>query len=190
MTTDVDTLCRNASRVARCGTPERALDWLRAVASTLADWGGDRAKAVLEAALPAELFKGRGSSGRSYEKALKDETDAGRDVVLIQEVARRVKEPDPGQVGVSVGPLVGLLKAEMTAAQVDELIVSLPPFVAEDVRRASVRAPWGYGLIPQSYARPTAKRPNTAQTFVAEKAADADEGVVAVNPARGAPGRA
>ena len=146
-----------AARSARTADRGIAARWLRAVASLLADWSGPEGRAALKSSLPKACFRGGGTSGRSYDKAL---AAAGGDarVALVEEAARRTHEDDPRNVAMTLVPLLGVVKTALAHeggdAAVAALVSSLPTALHHEIRAASVTAPWTYRLIPQSYARP------------------------------------
>ena len=152
-----DEMVSLAARAARPRSDDAAKRWLRAVASILEGWSEGAGRAALKAALPRECFRGGGSSGRSYEKALEAAGGDAR-VALVEEAGRRTHEDDPRNVAMTLVPLLGVVKEALARtggeAAVAELIGSLPTPLHGELRAASVTAPWTYRLIPQSYARP------------------------------------
>jgi hypothetical protein len=128
--------------------------WLGAVASVLADWGGDAARRILTGALPVEVFRGSGTSGRSWKAAVEECGSEGARSALTEEVARRSGELDPVKVGLSVRLIVGLFKQSLSPEQAETLAASLPEPVAQVVRETRAEPPWQFHLIPQSYKRP------------------------------------
>jgi uncharacterized protein (DUF2267 family) len=154
---DVDDLVMRAERLGRPGTREMARRWLVVAASILRDAASGDAREVLASALPKELLGGAGSKGHSWSSAL-SRADGDARQALAQEAGHRARQPDPGKVAMTLVPVLALLRAEVEqhggAAAVERLASSLPPAVAEAWRTASAAPPWGYGLIPQSYARP------------------------------------
>ncbi len=157
-----DELVRTACRVARIEGGESALRWLRATLGILSDWGGSDARRALREVFPSSLLRGAGARGRSYAAVVRSAPDGSEGVRLVLEAARRVREPDPGKVGVTLPPLVGLIKERLGAGRSEQVAAALPPEVAADFRAASAASPWTYGLIAQSYARPSLQRPNIA----------------------------
>lgn len=152
-----DELVDLAARSARTKDRGIAARWLRAVASLLADWSAPDGRAALKSALPRGCFRGGGTSGRSYDKALEAAGGDAR-VAIIEEAARRTHEDDPRNVAMTLVPLLGVVKEALARAGGDAavatLVASLPAALHAEVRRASAAAPWTYRLIPQSYARP------------------------------------
>lgn len=138
---------------------ERAVRFLRAVASALADWSGRPGQRLLKASLPAELLKGTGASGRSWDRARKAAAPDGDAVALHVEVARRAEEPDPGKVAVALQPALALLRDALPKAAVESLAAALPAPVALALRGASGEAPWPAIMVPQSHARPHPEAP-------------------------------
>ena len=162
---DLDELVLRAYSIGRTENEERALRWLRAVVSILGDWGGSDAKAALKEALPSELFSGAGSSGRSFRAAAAAGGPVDESSALQIEAGHRAKQPDPGKVGMTIRPLMGVLKERMTPAQVDRVASGLPPAVQQQFRGATTQAPFAYSLIPQSYARPSAPGHSTSHSY-------------------------
>lgn len=150
-------LISQAKLLARVENDERARRWLATTCSILADWGGERAAALLKGALPSECFSGPGSSGRSWSEA---EKAAGGDasLALVLEAELRSRQPDPRNVAMMLLPLIGLVKREIDKARgpsgSEELVAAMPAALQGEIRAASTRAPWAFRLIPQSYARP------------------------------------
>ncbi|MEM7247101.1 MAG: hypothetical protein AAF533_17270, partial [Acidobacteriota bacterium] len=137
--------------VGRIPGRSQALRWLRAVASTVADWGGSEGREALASCLPAKALKGGGSSGRSYAKALEAEGEGGEETVFHVEVGRRVGEQDPGKIAVALRPILGLVRSELGEEQVATLEKVLPEPVAEHFRKSTTDAPWAYRLVPQPF---------------------------------------
>lgn len=146
MVTDVRAL-------GRIETDEFALRWLRAAASTLADWGGRPAREALESALPKDLLRGAGTRGRSLPKARRAAGGSAA-VALVTELGRRSGQEDPGKMAQMASAALGLLERNIPANARESLLAALPPDIAAEVREASVDPIWRYFLIPQSYARP------------------------------------
>jgi uncharacterized protein (DUF2267 family) len=161
----LDELVHRAYAIGRTESDERALRWLRTIVSILGDWGGSDAKAALKEALPSELFSGAGSSGRSFRAAAEAGGTTDEEAALLVEAGRRVKQPDPGKVGMTIRPLMGLLKERLSATQVDRVAAHLPPAVQRQFRAATTQAPFPYRLIPQSYARPDAPSHSTSHSY-------------------------
>lgn len=156
--TDVDELVKECRRLGGVETEALALRWLRAIVSVLSDWGGAGAARALATGVPGSLFSGPGSKGHSLAKTQELVPGASPRVAFFSELGRRVGQEDPGKVAQMATPAIALLKARLAPEQLQALIASLPGDVADEVRDASVAPPWGYFLIPQSYARPTRKR--------------------------------
>ena len=155
---DFRQLVREAQVVGRIPSPEEAERWVRAVASILADWSGEAGEGV-RSSLPRELFHGRGSGGRSHEKTLSESARQGTSSALLDEAGRRAGQPDPGKVGVTLRPLLALLRDALPGAQAAALQEALPPAVGHHLQQATTTAPWAFRLLPQSYARPARTGP-------------------------------
>lgn len=151
---DLESLVERAAALGRINTRTRALRWLRAVAGILADWGGDRARRALAEALPAEVLRGTGSGGATWEKARAGVGPMGETAAPIEEAARRARQPDPGKAALTFRALAGLIKEQLTPEQAEAVSAGLPAPAAALFEAASTEAPWGYRLPPQSYARP------------------------------------
>ena len=149
---DFDTLVAQAQDLGRIPSREEAERFLRAVLSTLADWSGAAGEKAL-AALPRQLARGPGRRGRSFDEAAR--AAGGARSALLAEVGRRAAQPDPGKVAIALRPVLALLRDALPAADANALAAALPPPVAEELRRATTAAPWGFRLLTQSYARPT-----------------------------------
>jgi len=154
---DVDELVTRAERAGRPGSHAMARKWLTVVASVLRDAASGDAASVAMNALPEELRSGAGSKGHSWSSAL---ARAGGDAraALANEAGHRAGQPDPGKVGMTLAPILGVVRDEVEkqggSAAVERLAAALPPDVADAWRNASSAPPWRFGLIPQSYARP------------------------------------
>ena len=155
--TNLATMVQDVRKLAQVESDVRALRWLRAAASTLAAWGGSEARKILETALPKELFSGAGTRGRSAAKA-QAAVGGSAATALFAEIGERAGEEDPGKMGQTATAAIALLKLGLPADQLPQLLAALPAEIAAEVRDASACAPWKYFLIPQSYARPAAKR--------------------------------
>ena len=66
---------------------------------------------------------------------------------------RRVVEPDPGQVATTLRPLMGLIKRQLSAEQVEAIAGALPGAVADQFRSADVAAPWPYRVLPRPFGQ-------------------------------------
>ncbi len=153
---DVQQLIRKAQVQGRIPSPERALRWMRATASMLGDWGGDTAKKLLAEALPADFLKGAGSSGRPWDKALKEEAD--ETLVLHCEAGRRANEQDPGKVSWSLVACLGLIRETLSDDRAEKLASSLPAPVAKIFREARWQPPWRYRIVPQPFGAGRARQ--------------------------------
>jgi uncharacterized protein (DUF2267 family) len=146
---DLQQLIRKAQVQGRIPSPERALRWMRATTSMLADWGGSTARSLLADALPADLLKGGGSSGRPWDKALAAEVD--ETLVLHCEAARRACEQDPGKVSWSLTACLSLIRESLGEDAAGRLASSLPGPVGKTFSEARWSAPWRYRLVPQPF---------------------------------------
>ena len=142
--------------LGRIETDALAQRWLRAAASTLADWGGTPAREALQSTLPKELFSGPGTRGRSLVKAQR-EAGGHAGLALVTELGRRAGQEDPGKMAQMASPAIAVLKQQIPPAQFEGVLAALPQDIAAEVRKATVDADWRYFLIPQSYARPRAR---------------------------------
>ena len=155
--TDMDQLVKDCRRLGRVETEALSLRWLRAIVSVLAVWGGEGAARALMTGVPGGLFSGGGTKGNSLAKAQDLAPGAAAGVAFFAEVGRRAGQEDPGKMAQMATAALALIKQCLAADQVSALLSALPADIAAEVRDATVEPPWGYGLIPQSYARPVRK---------------------------------
>jgi len=150
----IEQLIALATSKGHVSSPAAAARWLRAVVGLLADWGGPDASQVLRGALPGELFQGEGAAGRSFQATVRHAGKESERVALHVEAAARADEVDPAKVAVSLRPILGLIKQQLTARQIETLAAGLPAPCAQELRAANATPPYPYSLIPQSYDRP------------------------------------
>lgn len=153
---DLQQLIRKAQVQGRIPSPERALRWMRAASSMLADWGGPDAKRLLADALPADLLKGAGSSGRPWEKALREEVD--ETLVMHCEAGRRAAEQDPGKVSWSLTACLSLIRESLSDEAASKLASALPAPVGKIFSEAKWQPPWRYRLVPQPFGAGRARQ--------------------------------
>lgn len=158
---DLEQLLDEAQVKGRIPGRRRALRWLRAVCSTLRDWGGAEAASALDAALPRTLRRGGGSGGLSFEKA-SERSAGGVRSCLHAEFGRRADEPDPGKVAGTARVLAALIRRELTDDQVATVVAALPDGVREWFEGASMAAPWPFHLIPQPFGDGRRRRRDAA----------------------------
>ena len=106
--------------------------------------------------LPAELLEGQGSSGRSWEKALKEEGD--EKLTLHCEAAQRAGEQDPGKVSWSLTACLGLVREALGDDNAAKLAAMLPGPVAATFSDAAWKPPWRYRLVPQPFGAGRARQ--------------------------------
>jgi hypothetical protein len=155
---DMAQLVKECRRLGGVETEALAQRWLRATVSVLADWGGEAAARALASGVPGGLFSGGGTRGLSLAKAQDRVPGTSAGIALLAEIGRRVGQEDPGKIAQMATPALGLVKGCLAPDPLNALLAALPGDVAAELRDASVAAPWGFGLIPQSYARPPRKR--------------------------------
>ena len=152
--TDLAAILKDLRRLGNVATDDGARRWLRATASTLAEWGGADARDVLSAALPKDALSGAGTRGRPLAKTRGAEGEAATDdVALYAEIGKRFGEEDPGKIAQVATPALALIRRQLTETQLARLVTALPPAIATELRTASDQSPWRFRLIPQSYAR-------------------------------------